>query len=78
MQFTNARSDRHIFIPRDSGSPKNGLFAHVSGLGPIARLDFERYNVAGEVIFKVEGDAFTRPFGRMASALVKPAPAPFC
>jgi hypothetical protein len=38
--------------------PKNGLFAHVSGLGPIARLDFERYDVAGEVTFKVEGDAF--------------------
>ncbi|MBO0727278.1 MAG: hypothetical protein J2P52_16870, partial [Blastocatellia bacterium] len=58
MQFTNTRSNRHIFVPRDSGSPKNGLFAHVSGLGPIARLDFERYDVAGEVIFKVEGDAF--------------------
>jgi hypothetical protein len=58
MQFTNTRSNRHIFVPRDSSSPKNGLFTHVSGLGPIARLDFERYDVAGEVIFKVEGDAF--------------------
>jgi hypothetical protein len=58
MQFTNTRSNRRIFIPQDSGSPKNGLFAHVSGLGPVARLDFERYDVAGEVIFKVEGDAF--------------------
>src|SRR5215510_1468759 len=58
MQFTNTRSNRHIFIPKDSGSPKNGLFAHVSSLGPIARLDFERYDVAGEVIYKVEGDAF--------------------
>jgi hypothetical protein len=58
MQFTNNRSNRHIFIPQDSGSPKDGVYVHISGLGQIARLDFERYDVAGEVIFKVEGDAF--------------------
>ena len=58
MQFTNSRTNRHIFIPQDSGSPKNGLLTHISGIGRIARLDFERYDVAGEVIFKVDGDAF--------------------
>ena len=51
----NARSNRRIFIPRDSGSPKDGLLARVSGLGQIARLDFDRYNVAGEVIFRGKG-----------------------
>jgi hypothetical protein len=58
MQFTNTRSNRHIFIPQNSASPKNGLLTHISGLGRIARLDFERYYLAGDVIFKVEGDAF--------------------
>jgi len=58
MQTTNIRSNRHIFIPQDSGSPKDGLFTHISGLGQLARLDFERFNLAGDVIFKVEGDAF--------------------
>ncbi len=33
------------------------MFTHISGLGQLARLDFEHFNVAGEVIFKVEGDA---------------------
>ncbi len=58
MQTTNIRSNRHIFIPQDSGSPKDGLFAHISGLGQLARLDFEHFNLAGDVIFKIEGDAF--------------------
>lgn len=58
MQNTITRSNRHIFIPQDSGSPKDGLFTHITGLGQLARLDFERFNIAGEVIFKVEGDAF--------------------
>jgi hypothetical protein len=58
MEYTNHRSNRDIFIPLDSGSPKDGLFAHISRLGQIARLDFERFNIAGETIFKVEGDAF--------------------
>src|SRR5215813_226613 len=58
MLTTNTRSNRYIFIPPDSGSPRNGLFTHISRLGQIARLDFERFNLAGDVIFKVEGDAF--------------------
>jgi hypothetical protein len=33
------------------------VFEHISALGQLARLDFEHFNVAGEVIFKVEGDA---------------------
>ncbi|MEP7343533.1 MAG: hypothetical protein ABI977_37785, partial [Acidobacteriota bacterium] len=57
MQLVKLRSNRSIFIPQNSASPKDGLFAHISGLGQLARLDFERFNVAGEVIFKVEGDA---------------------
>src|SRR5262249_7272832 len=58
MYTTKIRSNRHIFIPQESGSPKDGLFTHISGLGQIARLDFERFNLAGDVIFKVEGDTF--------------------
>lgn len=50
------RSNRNIFIPRDTGSPHDGLMAHFSSLGQIARLDFERCAVAGEVIYAIEGD----------------------
>jgi len=57
MQTANIRSNRHIFIPENTGSPKDGLFTHISSLGRLARLDFECFNVAGDVIFKVEGDA---------------------
>lgn len=57
MQLVKSRSNRSIFVPHNSASPKDGLFAHISGLGRLARLDFERFNLAGEVIFRVEGDA---------------------
>ncbi|MGH9843543.1 MAG: hypothetical protein ACREEM_32800 [Blastocatellia bacterium] len=59
MTFTSNtnRSNRSIFIHHDNGSPHNVLMAHISGLGQIARLDFERCAVAGEVIFAIEGDA---------------------
>ena len=59
--YTN-RSNRNLFIPRDSGSPHDGLMAHLSGLEQIARLDFERCAVAGEVIYAIEGD--TLPFSQ--------------
>jgi hypothetical protein len=32
--------------------------AHISNLGQMARLDFERYAVAGEVIYGIESDSF--------------------
>jgi hypothetical protein len=54
---TSARSNRHIFVPEDTGSPNDDLLKHISKLGSIARLDFERCSVAGEVIYTVEGDA---------------------
>lgn len=57
MELANLRSNRSIFIPLDSGSPRDGLFAHISGLGRLARLDFEHFSVAGEVIFRIDGDA---------------------
>lgn len=50
-------SNRSLFIPCDTGSPKDGLMLHLSTLGRIARLDFERCAVAGEVIFAVAGDS---------------------
>lgn len=53
---TMTRSNRELFIPRDTGSPKDGLMTHLSTLGRLARLDFERCAVAGEVIFAVAGD----------------------
>ncbi|MCI0338616.1 MAG: hypothetical protein L0226_13650 [Acidobacteria bacterium] len=59
MLFTNTstNSNRSIFIPRDTGSPHDGMMKHISGLGQIARLDFERCAVAGEVIYAVESDS---------------------
>ena len=50
-------SNQHLFVPFDTGAPRDGVFAHISALGKLARLDFERFAVAGETIFKVEGDA---------------------
>jgi hypothetical protein len=54
---TSTRSNRSIFVPRDTGSPGDGLLKHISNLDSIARLDFERCSVAGEVIYAIEGDA---------------------
>jgi len=53
---TSNRSNRGIFIHQDTGSPHDTLVAHISGLGQIARLDFERCALAGEVIYAIEGD----------------------
>ncbi len=50
------RSNHSIFFPRSYGSPFNDITRHISGLG-LRRLDFERYAVAGEVIYSVEGDS---------------------
>jgi hypothetical protein len=57
MQPVKSHTNHSIFVPFDYASPKDGLFRHISGLGQLARLDFEHFNVIGEVIFKVEGDA---------------------
>jgi hypothetical protein len=54
---TSTRSNRCIFVPHDTGSPNDGLLKHISNLDSIARLDFERCSVAGEVIYAIEGDA---------------------
>jgi len=50
------RSNHSIFLPQNFGSPFNDTAEHVSGLG-LARIDFERCAVAGEVIYAVEGDS---------------------
>lgn len=57
MQLQHYHSNQHLFVPFDTGAPKDGVFAHISALGKLARLDFERFAIAGETIFKVEGDA---------------------
>jgi hypothetical protein len=44
---TSARSNHNIFVPENNGPPNDDLFKHISKLGSIARLDFERYSVAG-------------------------------
>src|SRR5882672_2427617 len=49
------RSNHSIFLPQNFGSPFNDMSEHIAGLG-LARLDFERGAVAGEVIYIVEGD----------------------
>lgn len=54
---TMTRSNHNLFIPYDTGSPHDSLMTHISGLGRLARLDFERCAVAGEVIYAVEGDS---------------------
>ncbi len=53
---TTTRSNHNLFIPYDTGSPHDSLMTHIAGLGRIARLDFERCAVAGEVIYAIEGD----------------------
>jgi hypothetical protein len=50
------RSNRSIFLPQNFGSPFNDMAEHITGLG-LARIDFERCAVAGEVIYSVEGDS---------------------
>lgn len=57
MFATNTRTNHSIFIPFDTGSPRDGVMQHISRLGQLARLDFERCAVAGEIIFAVEADA---------------------
>jgi hypothetical protein len=49
------RSNHSVFLPQNFGSPFNDMSEHIAGLG-LARLDFERGAVAGEVIYTVEGD----------------------
>src|SRR5262245_16213770 len=50
------RSNHSIFLAQNFGSPFNDTAEHITGLG-LARLDFERCAVAGEVIYSVEGDS---------------------
>jgi hypothetical protein len=53
---TSALSNHNIFVPENNGSPNNDLFKHISKLGSITRLDFERCSAAGEVIYTIESD----------------------
>jgi hypothetical protein len=48
-------SNHDIFTQYNSGSPQADLERHTSTLG-LARLDFERCAIAGEVIYTIEGD----------------------
>src|SRR5499427_8986876 len=50
------RSNHSIFLQQNFGSPFNDTAEHITGLG-LARIDFERGAVAGEVIYSVEGDS---------------------
>lgn len=50
------RTNHSIFFPDSYGSPFDDISNHISGLG-LVRLDFERFGVAGEVIYSVEGDS---------------------
>jgi hypothetical protein len=50
------RSNHSIFFPQSYGSPCNDITKHISGLG-LRRLDYERYAVAGEVLYTVDGDS---------------------
>jgi hypothetical protein len=57
MFATYTRTNHSIFIPFDTGSPRDGVMQHISRLGSLARLDFERCSIAGGIIFAVEADA---------------------
>src|SRR5262245_11475063 len=59
MFFTNTmtRSNHDLYIPYDTESHHDSLLSHISGLGLLARLEFERCAVASEVIYAVEGDS---------------------
>jgi hypothetical protein len=50
------RSNHSIFLPQNYGSPFNDTAEHISGLG-LSRIDFEGRQVAGDVIYSVEGDS---------------------
>jgi len=50
------RLNHSIFLPQNYGSPFNDTAGHISGLG-LAQIDFERFAVAGEVIYSVECDS---------------------
>jgi hypothetical protein len=50
------RSNHSIFFPQSYGSPCNDVTKHISSLG-LRRLDFERYAVAGEVLYIIDGDS---------------------
>lgn len=62
LQAHTIQSNCSIFVPPHSGSPGDGLMTHISALGRVARLDFERCRVAGEVIYAIDGD--TAPFSQ--------------
>jgi hypothetical protein len=44
------RSNHSIFLPRNYGSPFNDTAEYISSLG-LARINFERCAVAGDVIY---------------------------
>jgi hypothetical protein len=50
------RSNHSIFLPQNYGSPFNDTAEHISGLG-LSRIDFEGRQVAGDVIYSVDGDS---------------------
>ena len=50
------RSNHSIFLPQNFGSPCNDITKHISSLG-LRRLDYERYAVAGEVLYTIDGDS---------------------
>lgn len=57
VRIENGRGSNHsVFLPQNYGSPFNDTAEHISDLG-LRRLDFERFAVAGEVIYSVEGDS---------------------
>jgi len=49
------RSNHDLFIPYDTGSPHDSLMTHISGLGRLARFDFERCAVEVDAIKRMIG-----------------------
>ena len=47
---------RQIFTPASTGSPRQDLYNHISGLPQPARLDFEEHTTAGNLIVRIEPD----------------------
>jgi hypothetical protein len=55
--FHKRGSNVDTFLVFTTGSPFHDVSEHVRLIGKLRRIDFETYGVAGEVVYRVEGDS---------------------
>jgi hypothetical protein len=61
-----------VSLPQNFGAPFNDMAEHIASLG-LARLNFERGAVAGEVIYKFEGDSTPASQQEVEARIATPA-----